>query len=96
MAVREGIHERIQEEIYHEDKERETQAEEMLDRLPEWNEVEDLIWEDGDIFSEGVRLEKRMRDEISQGWRKWRKEDDIRAEKQDHSPTLSRSLRNPE
>ena len=37
MAVREGIHERIQEEIYHEDKERETQAEEMLDRLPEWN-----------------------------------------------------------
>ena len=65
MAVREGIHERIQAEIYHEDKEREAQAEEMLDRPPEWNEVKDLIWEDGEIFPEGVRPEKRMRDEIS-------------------------------
>ena len=43
MAVREGIHERIQTEIYHEDREREVQAEEMLDNPPEWNEVEDLV-----------------------------------------------------
>ena len=41
MAVREGLHERIQAEIYHEDKEREAQDEEMLDRP-----LEDLIWED--------------------------------------------------
>ena len=55
MVVREGIHERMQSEIYHEDKEREARAEEMLDRTPEWNEVKDLILEDGDIFSEKVR-----------------------------------------
>ena len=65
MAVREGIHERIQAEIYYKDKEREAQAEEMLDRPLKWNEAKDLIWEDGDIFSEGVRQEKRMRSEIS-------------------------------
>ena len=34
MAVREGIYERIQAEIYHENKEREAQAEEMLDIPP--------------------------------------------------------------
>ena len=94
MAVREGIHERIQAEIYHEDREREVQAEEMLDNPPEWNEVEDLILEDGDILEE-MRPKKRRRDEISQSRRKQRKEDDILAEKQEHSPTLSRRLRNP-
>ena len=57
--------------------EREVQAEEMLDIPPEWNEVEDLAWEGGDIL-EDMRLEKRRRDEISQGRRKRRKEDDIR------------------
>ena len=31
MAMREGIHERIQAEIYHEDRERAFQAKEMLD-----------------------------------------------------------------
>ena len=96
MAVREGIHERIQAEIYHEDKEREAQAEEMLDRPPEWNEAEDLIWEDGDIFPEGLRQKKGKRDEISQGRRKRKKEDNIRAEKREHSSTLSCRLRNPE
>ena len=65
MGVREGVHERIQAEIYHKDKEREVQAEVMLDIPPEWNEVKDLILEDGDIFSENLRPEKRMRDEIS-------------------------------
>ena len=96
MAVREGIHERIQAEIYHKNKEREAQAEEMLDIPPEWNEVKDLILEDGDIFSENMRPEKRMRDEISQGQRKRRKEDNIHAEKQEHSPTLSCRMGNPE
>ena len=79
MAVREGIHERIQAEIYHENKERAAQAEEMLEIPPEWNEVPDLILEDGDILPENMRPEKRRRDEISRGWRKRRKEDDIRA-----------------
>ena len=65
MAVREGIHERIQAEIYHEDKKREVKAEEMLDKPPEWNEVEDLILKDGVTFYKDRRPEKRMRDEIS-------------------------------
>ena len=43
MAVREGIHERIQAEIYHENKEREAQAEEILDIPPEWNELYNLV-----------------------------------------------------
>ena len=63
MAVREGINERIQVEIYLENKEREAQAEEMLDIPPEYNEVKDLILENGDILSESMRPEKRMRDE---------------------------------
>ena len=96
MAVREGIPERIQAKMYHKDKEREAQAEEMLDIPPEWNEVKDLILEDGDILSENMRPEKRMRDEISRGWRKRRKEDDIRAGKQEHSPTVSHRIQNPE
>ena len=75
--------------------EREVQAEEMLDNPSEWNEVEDLVWEGGDIWKD-MRPEKRRRDEISRGWRKRRKEDDIRIEKQEHSPTLSWRLRNPE
>ena len=43
MAVSEGIHERIQVEIYHEEREREVQAEKRSDNPPEWNEVEDLV-----------------------------------------------------
>ena len=96
MAVREGIHERIQVEIYHENKEREAQAEEMLDIPPEWNEVKDLILEDRDILSENMRPEKRMRDEISRSRRKRRKEDDIHAGKREHSPTESGWMQNPE
>ena len=94
--MREGIHERIQAEIYHEDRERAFQTEEMLDTPPGWNEVEDLIMDDGDILAENMRPEKRRRDEIAQGWRKWRKEDDIRVEKREHSPTRSRRTQNPE
>ena len=44
--MREGIHERIQAEIYHEDRERVFQAEERLDAPLGWNNVEDLIMED--------------------------------------------------
>ena len=46
-----------------------------------WNEVEDLIMEDGEILGEDIGTEKRSREEISRGRRKRRKEDDIRAEK---------------
>ena len=65
MAAREGIHERIQGEIHHENKEREARAEEMLEIPLEWNEVPDLIMEDGDILPENMRPDKRKRDEIS-------------------------------
>ena len=89
MAVREGIHARIQAEIYHENKEREAWAEEMLEIPPEWKEVLDLIIEDGDILPENMKPEKQQRDEISRGRRKRRKEDNIWAEKREHSPTVS-------
>ena len=46
IAVREEIHERIQVEIQHEDKEVEAVAEEMLEVPPEWNEVLDLMMEE--------------------------------------------------
>ena len=89
IAVREGIHVRIQAEIYHENKEREAWDEEMLKIPLEWNEVPDFIMEDGDILPENMRPEKQRRDEISQGLRKRWKEDNIQAEKRDHSPTVS-------
>ena len=50
IAAREGIHERIQAEIYQKNKERESWVKEMLEIPPEWNEVPDLIMEDGDIL----------------------------------------------
>ena len=96
MVVREGIHERIQAEIYHEYKEIAAQAEEMLEIPPEWNEVPDMILEDGDILPENMRPEKSRRDEISRGWRKRRKEDIIRAGKLEHSPTAFWRMQNPE
>ena len=37
IAVRVGIHERIQTEIHHEDKAAEAMAEEMLEVPPKWN-----------------------------------------------------------
>ena len=70
MVMREGIQERIQAEIYHEDRERAFQAEERLDTPPGWNEIEDLIMDDGDILVENMKLEKRRRDEVAQGRRK--------------------------
>ena len=94
--MREGIYKRIQAKIYHEDMERAFQGEEMLDTSPEWNKVEDLIMDDRDILAENMRPEKRRRDEIARGRRKQRKEDDIRVEKREHSPTTSRRTQNPE
>ena len=62
MAAREGIYERIQAEIYHENKEREAWAEEMLEIPPEWNEVPDFNMEVGVILPENMRPEKWRRD----------------------------------
>ena len=60
VAGREGIHERIQAEIQHEDKEVEVLAEEMLDAPPAWNEVPDLMIEseDGRMIPEARREKK--------------------------------------
>ena len=96
MAVREGINERIQAEMHHENKETAARAKEMLEIPPEWNKVPDLMMEEGDILPEDTRPDKRKRDEISQGWRKRRKEEDIRAEKREHSPAVSWRIQNPE
>ena len=42
------------------------------------------------------RDNKRKRDEVARGRRKWCKEDDIRPEKCESSPTISRRTQNPE
>ena len=65
IELREGIHERIQAERHHEAREEAFQAEERLDEPPAWNEVEDLMMEDGEILVEDIRPEKRSREEIS-------------------------------
>ena len=64
--MREGIHERIQAEIHHGDRERAFQAEVRLDEPLGWNDVEDLIMEDGEILEENTRPEKRRRDEVGE------------------------------
>ena len=48
IAMRGGIHEIIQAEIQHEDKEAEAMVKEMLDAPPVWNEVPDLMMETKD------------------------------------------------
>ena len=96
MAAREGILKKIQAEIHHENKESEARGKEMLEIPLEWNVVPDLTMEDGDILLENMRPDKWRRDEISRGWRKRRKEDNIQAEKREHSPTVSRRIQNPE
>ena len=65
IEMREGIHERIQAEIHQEVREEAFQAEERLNAPPAWNDVEDLIMEDGEILEENTRPEKRRREEIS-------------------------------
>ena len=49
--MREGIHERIQAEICHEERKRAFQAEERLDAPPGWNDVEDWIMNDREILA---------------------------------------------
>ena len=75
--------------MHHENKEIEARAEEMLEIPLEWNEVPDLMMEEGGILPEDKKPDKRKREEISQGRRKQRKEDNIRAEKREHSHTVS-------
>ena len=70
IAVREGIHKRIQAEIHHEDKEAEARAEEILEVPPERNEVLDLMMEDKDVLPEAEGSTKRKRDEVARGRRK--------------------------
>ena len=43
-----------------------------------------------------MKQEKRRRDEVARGRRKQRKEDNICAEKQEHSPSTSKRMQNPE
>ena len=95
ITVREGIQERIQAEIQYPDKEVEAMAEEMLDALPAWNEVPDLLMEtkDGRMIPEVAT--KRKRDKVAHGRRKRWREDDIRPEKREHSPRVSRRTCNP-
>ena len=70
-------------------------AKEMLDAPPAWNEVPDLMMEteDGRMIPEAAM--KRKRDEVAQWQRKRQREEDIRPEKHEHSPTVSRRTRNP-
>ena len=89
-AAREGIHERIQAEIHQGNKEVEARGEEMLEVPPEWNEVPNLMMEEEDVLPVALGSNTRKRDEISQGRRKPRKEDNIQPEKLGHSPTVSR------
>ena len=71
-------------------------AEEMLEVPPQWNEVPDLMMEEEDVLTKATGSIKRRRDEISRGWKKQRKEDNIWLKKQGHSPTVSRRIQNPE
>ena len=63
-------------EIQHEDKEAKVLVEELLNALPAWNEVPDLIMEaeDGRMIPEAST--KRKREEVALGQRKqWQRED---------------------
>ena len=70
ITARVRIHERIQAEIHRGSKEVEARAQEMLEVLPEWNEVPDLMMEEEDILPLAIESDKQCRDEISQGRRK--------------------------
>ena len=96
IAKREGVHNRIQAEIQHKDKEAEVEEEEMLEIPPEWNAVPDLIMENEEELMITKMDNKPKRDKVVRGLRKQQKEDDIRPEKHEHSPTVSRRTRNPE
>ena len=50
IAEREGIHERIQAELRNGDTEELSQAEERLELPPVWNEVQDLLMDNGEVI----------------------------------------------
>ena len=74
--------------MHHEAREEVVQAEERLESPPAWNEVEDLMPEDGEVLVDEIRTGKREREETFRGRRKRRKEDDIGTEKQEHSSSV--------
>ena len=82
IAVREGIHKRIQAEIHHENKE----VKEMLEVPLEWNEVPDMMVEHEDVLPKAEGSTKQKRDEVTQGQRKQWKEDAIWPENVDTRP----------
>ena len=85
--VIEGVHEIIQAELYHKVKGAEVMIEEQLEAPPQWNAVPDLMLDPGmdeDRFEDNA---KRRRDEVARGRMKRQKEDDIRADKREHSPS---------
>ena len=52
--------------------------------------------EDRKILEENTRPDRRRRDEVARGRRKWRREDNIHREKREYSPSISKMTRNPE
>ena len=60
----------------------------MLEIPPEWNVAPDLIMEDEEELMITKTDNKRKIDEVAQGRRKWRKENDICLEKLEHFPTV--------
>ena len=65
IPEREGIHERIQSKIQHEDKEVEAAEEVMLEIPPEWNAVPDLIIEEKEGMMITETDTKWKRDEVA-------------------------------
>ena len=59
-------------------------------------EVPDLMIEDEDFRPPSEAAVKQKIDEVAWGLRKRQKEDDIRTEKNAHSPTVSQRTQNPE
>ena len=96
IAVREGVHKRIQAENHHEDKEGEATAEEMLEVPPEWNEVPDLMMEDEDIWPAYKGATKRKIDEVAWGRTIQQKKDKILPKKHAHSHTVFQRTQNSE
>ena len=95
MAADEGIHERVQAEIHDGDKGEQLQVEEELELPPSWHDVSDLLIDDDMITETEVRPGKRVRDEPARGRRKRRNEDNIRADKREHSPAEARRIHPP-
>ena len=67
----------------------------MLKVSPEWNAFLDLIMEDEEGMMITETDTKQKRDEVAQGRSKRQKEVDIRPEKRENSPTVSRRTGNP-